>query len=593
MPLGVPGEIYVGGAGVARGYLGRPELTAERFVPDPFAREPGARLYRWATSRAGLPDGELEYLGRIDHQVKIRGFRIELGEIEAALASHPAVRESVVVATEAGPGGHRQLVAYVVAAPEPSGRNPELSWAELRSWLSDRVPDYLVPASFVSLDRLPLTPNGKVARAALPAAHPTRLDESGPVAPRNDTEQILAEVWAQVLGLDIVGITDNFFALGGDSILTIQVISRAGRRGVSLRPAHMFEHQTIAELTQVAVGDAGAAIEAEQGDVAGELPATPVQAWFHSLVLPHPAQWNLSVLLVVRQPQWLECLDRALTALVDHHDGLRLRMWVDDRGQWRGSVQPRSEHARVVVTELDLTATDGRQVGVRIDELAEQVQAGLDLARGPLLRAAVCRTPPGEPDRVLLVAHHLVVDAVSWQILIEDLVTACRQLTEGAAVQLPPKTADVTRWGWRLAEQAQSDQVADEARWWLTRCPAQVPALPVDSEAQGDQDVPNVEADVDVVMTTVDESITRQLLAGANQAYRTRTRSWCSPRWPRRWRGGRRRRGCSLMSRATAATRSTGWMSPVPWDGSPRSLRSGSTCPVWTRAAARLRSSGR
>ena len=244
VPVGVPGELYIGGDGLARGYLGRPGLTAERFVPDPFSAEPGARLY-WTGDRARyLSDGNLEFLGRVDHQVKIRGFRLELGEVEAALADHPAVRECVVLAREDAPG-HRRLVAYVVPVQPsvPSGR-------ELRSFLQGRLPDHMVPSAFVLLDALPLTLNGKLDRRMLPAPDQTRpdLDEAF-IGPRTPVEETIAGIWGEVLKVERVGVHDNFFELGGHSLLATQVIARVRAAfEVELALRALFEAPTVAGL---------------------------------------------------------------------------------------------------------------------------------------------------------------------------------------------------------------------------------------------------------------------------------------------------------------------------------------------------------
>jgi aryl carrier-like protein len=247
----VPGELHVGGAGLARGYLGRPALTAQRFVPDPFSAVPGARLYRSGDLARRRSDGDVEYLGRIDQQVKVRGFRIEPGEIEAVLAAHPAVRESVVLVAE-DEAGDRQLVAFVAAR---AGHAPE--WAELRAFLRASLPDPLVPAACVVLDALPLTANGKVDRRALLALdRGGRVDAGGFVAPRTPTEEALAGVWRDVLGIDRVGVHESFFALGGDSIRAIRVLAGARERGVPLTLAQLFAHQTVAELA-AALGGAG------------------------------------------------------------------------------------------------------------------------------------------------------------------------------------------------------------------------------------------------------------------------------------------------------------------------------------------------
>ena len=243
VPIGVAGELCVGGAGVARGYLNRPELTAERFVPDPFGGASGVRLYKAGDLARRLPDGTLEYLGRIDHQVKIRGFRIELGEIEAALGRHPEVREVVVLAREDVPGDKR-LVAYLVARDKLSP-----SIAELRGFLQQSLPDYMIPAAFVPVEAMPLTSNGKLDRRALPAPGGARPElGTGYVAPRTPVEEVLSGIWAKVLGLEQVGIFDNFFTLGGDSILAIQVTSKAQQAGFGLSVRQIFQHQTIATL---------------------------------------------------------------------------------------------------------------------------------------------------------------------------------------------------------------------------------------------------------------------------------------------------------------------------------------------------------
>jgi len=244
-PLGVPGELWIGGEGLARGYLGRPDLTAERFIPDPFSGEPGARVYRTGDLVRRRGSGALEFLGRIDHQVKIRGFRIELGEIEAILSAQPEVRDCAVVVREDVPGAKR-LVAYVASHLTAPEVDPEL----LRSALRERLPDYMVPQLFIPLLALPLTPNGKVDRRALlagPAPEAERSSE-GYVAPRNPAEEILAAVWAGLLQIDRVGVHDNFFSLGGDSVMVIQAAARGRRLGLPFQPRQLFQNQTVAML---------------------------------------------------------------------------------------------------------------------------------------------------------------------------------------------------------------------------------------------------------------------------------------------------------------------------------------------------------
>jgi amino acid adenylation domain-containing protein len=259
LPIGVPGELYIGGLPVARGYLGRPELTAERFVPDPLPREAGgARLYRTGDLARHLPGGAIDFLGRLDHQVKFRGLRIELGEIEAALAQHPAVREAVVVAHHDRPGEPR-LAAYFVPGGEAV---PTV--IELRDHLKKKLPEYMVPALFIALAALPLSPSGKVDRRSLPAPEHGRPEIGTEfAAPRTSTEERLATLWREVLGIERVGVHDNFFALGGDSILSIRIVARGRDDGLALRPRHLFLHQTVAELA-AALEEEGAAVVAAE-----------------------------------------------------------------------------------------------------------------------------------------------------------------------------------------------------------------------------------------------------------------------------------------------------------------------------------------
>jgi non-ribosomal peptide synthetase component F len=302
VPLGVAGELLVGGAGLSRGYLRRPGLTASRFCPDPWSGQPGARLYRSGDLVRRLADGELQYLGRIDQQVKVRGFRIELGEIEAALRRHPAVREAVVVARPGDVGD--RLVAYVVTGGD---RAPV---EELRDHLRQTLPDYMVPAVFVALDALPASPSGKLDRRALPEPEAVRPELShARVAPRNRVEARLAEIWSEVLGVAEVGVTDNFFALGGDSILSLQVVARAHRLGYRLNARQAFELQTIAELAAAATEAGGpepGAGMAEGGDAGAEgaYRLTPLQQGllFHSVYEPDLDEYLVQVLCQLAGP---------------------------------------------------------------------------------------------------------------------------------------------------------------------------------------------------------------------------------------------------------------------------------------------------
>ncbi|MGK3998774.1 amino acid adenylation domain-containing protein [Sorangium sp. So ce1024] len=501
-PVGVVGELYLGGQGLARGYWARPALTADRFVPDPFSATPGARLYRTGDRARWRTDGQLEFAGRVDHQIKLRGFRIELGEIEARLAEHDAVREVVVLAREDQPGAKR-LVAYVVTSePAPAAD-------ALRAFLQARLPDYMVPSAFVFLPELPRTANGKVNRGALPP--PARSPEAAPAPPREAVEAQLAEIWAAVLGHDQVGIHDNFFEVGGDSILSLQVVARAREAGVQITPRQIFQHQTIAELAVVA-GRAAAA--AEQGSVTGEAPLTPIQRWFFAQPLPNPHHWNQALLLALPEPLDWGAVEAAAQALLRHHDALRLRFLPDGAG-WRQVHAP--EELSPVAQREDLSAVAEADLPKAIEERAARWQASLSLTEGPLLRVIGLDPGPRLPGRLLLIAHHLVVDGVSWRILLEDLQTACEQARRGEPIRLPAKTTAFKRWAERLEAAAGDAALQKEAAFWLD--------LPWDRAASPRPDDPSgerTEAAMAELTAGLDEAQTRALLEEVPEAYRTR-----------------------------------------------------------------------
>nr|QEO74169.1 condensation domain-containing protein [uncultured bacterium] len=488
LPIGVPGELYVGGAGVARGYVNRPGLTAERFVPDPFSGAPGARLYRTGDRARWLHDGSIEFLGRVDHQVKIRGFRIEPGEIEACLVAHETIRDAVVVARS--DGGDKRLVAYVVGEDVPTT-------TDLRAHVSRALPDHMVPAHFVVLDELPLTPNGKLDRAALPAPEGRPDLEAAFTPARTPAEETLAGIWCEVLGLEQVGIHDNFFELGGDSILSIQIVARANAAGLGLTPRLLFQHQTVAGLA--AVAGTRAEIAAEQGPVVGEVPLTPIQRWFFELDLPQRHHFNQSMLLAADGTS-PELVREALVALVDHHDALRLRFVRTDDG-WTAYDEPAEDAGFFSVPEGALEAT------------CAALQASLDLEDGPLLRAAWFDHGGGHA-RLFLCIHHLAVDGVSWRILLEDLDSAYAQLSRGDTIAFPPKTTSFKQWAERLAAYASSDDALAELDYWSDR--GDPFELPVDFDVG-----PNDVSSEDSVTVSLTEADTSALLNDVPPVYRT------------------------------------------------------------------------
>jgi amino acid adenylation domain-containing protein/non-ribosomal peptide synthase protein (TIGR01720 family) len=510
VPIGIPGEIYVGGAGVARGYLNQPELTADRFIPNPFNDSLKARLYKSGDLARYLPNGDIEYLGRIDHQVKVRGFRIELGEIEAALGQHPDVAQAVVVVREDVPGDKR-LVAYIIANSAAPNKHSILIH-ELRCFLKEKLPEYMVPAVFVMLESLPLTNNGKIDRKALPAPDRDRPElEEAFAAPSTAIEKILAEIWAQVLGLEQVGIDDNFFELGGDSILSIQVISQANQAGLRLTPKQLFQHQTIAQLA--AVADTTETKQSEQGLIIGEVPLTPIQHWFFEQNLSDPHHWNQAVLLELQQPLEPALIESVLQELLKHHDALRLRFAGGESG-WQQDLANPDEVAPF--TCIDLSSLPPEEREAAFQTAATQLQVSLNLSEGPLLRAALFDLGQHQPNRLLLVIHHLAVDGVSWRILIEDFQTAYGQISCGKTVTLPPKTTSFKQWAERLQEWARSPELQGEFDYWFALSHKPTSRLPVDFP-----NAANLVASEKTVSVALSVEETKLLLQEVPAAYRT------------------------------------------------------------------------
>ncbi|HZM00201.1 MAG TPA: amino acid adenylation domain-containing protein, partial [Planctomycetota bacterium] len=510
VPVGAAGEILIAGGGVSRGYRNRPQLTAERFIAHPFRRGAEGRAYRTGDLGRFARDGSLQFLGRADDQVKVRGFRVELGEVKAALERHPGVASAAVV-VRPDPLGVQRIAAYVVPRAGAA-----LDTAELRASLKSRLPDYMVPASCALLAALPLTKNGKLDRRALPAPDFDRdVLREAYVAPRTPAEETLARIWCEVLRLPRVGVHDNFFELGGESILSIQIISRANQAGLRLKPKDVFERATIAELAAVAGRAAQEA--AEQGRVTGELPLTPIQRRFFEQELAQPGHYNHALLLLVRRPVEVAALRGALAALELHHDALRLRFTRGPGGgEWTQRLAEPGGGPPFEVVELAGLAPDER--GRAIEASAQQTQASLDLGRGPLWRAVLFRAGGGEPDRLLLVVHHLAVDGVSWRLLLEDLALACEQLGSGRPVALPPKTSSYKAWAEALAAKARTEATLAGAAAWVADLRRGAPRLPVDRAAGAAR---NVAATAETLEVGLDEAQTAALLREVPRAWST------------------------------------------------------------------------
>ena len=508
VPVGVPGEIYVGGAGVARGYLNRPELTAERFIVDPFDCSGKARLYRSGDLARRLANGDIEFLGRIDQQVKIRGFRIELGEIEAAIANSARVADVAVIAREDAPGDKR-LVAYLVA----NGNSAELV-EELRQALSSQLPDYMVPAYFIMLDALPLNANGKLDRKALPAPGDDNTLGAGwealRVAPRTEAERIIAGIWSDVLGLERIGVTDNFFELGGDSILIIQVISRCRRAGLDLSAKDFWEAPTIEKLASVVPTKSQ---PSDTEPMSGLVQLTPIQHWFFEQELERRHHWNQAFLFEVSHDIDLAILEQSLRLVATHHDSLSLRFRKTTAG-WIQELAASVSPITIVQYDLSLEPLDRRAAAV--ETYCSIHQSNLDLENGPLLSAAHFAFGSHERGRLLLVVHHLAIDGVSWRILIEDLEVAYSSLLGKQTPALPAKTTSYRSWAARLVEHARTTAVKASFDAWAALIGA--PATPLPTQVT---ESANLNGAAAVLTVSLTERETKALLQQAPAAYRT------------------------------------------------------------------------
>jgi len=501
VPQGATGELYVGGAGLAQGYHQRPGMTAERFVADPFATD-GGRLYRTGDLVRQRADGLVEYLGRIDHQVKIRGFRIELGEIETRLLEHDTVREAVVLALDTPAG--KQLVGYLVTdTAAQDAEHQAILRDALKQHLKAQLPDYMVPTHLILLTSMPLTANGKLDRRALPLPDP-ELSRQHYVAPSNALEQTLASIWCEVLNVGQIGLNDNFFELGGDSILSIQVVSRARQQGIHFTPRDLFQHQTVQTLA--AIASHSPQVSAEQGLLTGDSALTPIQHWFFDQPIANRHHWNQALLLEPASALEPQALEQALRAVFQHHDALR-QGFAEVAGHWRAEYRPLSDAALL------------QQLNVNNVETCEsrfaEAQRSLDLSGGPLLRAVLAQLPDGR-QRLLIVIHHLVVDGVSWRVLMDDLQTLYRQISAGQAPELPAKTSSSRDWAARLQAYAGSESLREELGWWQAQLSGPQVTLPC---AQPDGGM--AERHAETVSVRLDAERTRQLLQQAPSAYRT------------------------------------------------------------------------
>ncbi|MFB6819950.1 condensation domain-containing protein, partial [Streptomyces sp. NPDC056347] len=454
-------------------------------------------------------DGTLEYAGRGDDQVKVRGFRIELGEIESVLCAHGSVTRAVVVAREDRPGIKR-LAAYLVT-DSPAA---DVDMGAVREHVAAALPEYMVPSAFVVLEELPLNANGKLDRKALPAPEFT-ADHDARVAPRTDTERVLASVWGEVLGLQDVGVHDNFFDLGGDSIISLQVVSRARSAGLTLSSRDVFQHPTIAALAAVVpapVTDGMVTTTAEQGPLTGAVPTLPAREWFFETHPVAPEHFNMSLALELDPATDETVLRTALEAVLAQHDALRTVFAGPASARFADLAAVTAEH---VLTAHDLPEDDAA-AEQRWQELTAAAQADLDLDGGPLVRVLFGRRGAGRAPWLLLTAHHLVVDGVSLRILLEDLTAAYEQAAAGRTPDLGPKSASVRQWAQELTAHTADGGFDDQAAYWSSVTEQADPELPVDLPGGA-----NTVASARTVSVALSVADTEALLQRVPGVYRT------------------------------------------------------------------------
>lgn len=498
-PIGVPGELCISGAGLARGYWRRPELTADKFVENPFA--PGTKMYKTGDMARWLPDGNIEYLGRADDQVKIRGYRVELLEVIGHLVKYPSVKEATVTAHK-DKTGQEYLCAYFTATGN-------WSVTKLRQHLIKELPEYMIPSYFIELERIPLTPNGKIDKKALPKPIHSIQANTESASPTNEVEEKLVQIWEEVLGLESIGIHDDFFELGGDSIKAIQIISRLHQLDLKLKINDLFDNPTIAELApHIELTESAD----EQDHVEGEALLTPIQHWLFEQNFANLHHWNQSMMLFRADGFDFDLVKQAFSKLVEHHDALRMT-FDQDGGEWVQRIRGLKEGE--FFTSYEFEFPHESDPGPKIRKVADELQRNNDLSQGKLIQIGLFKTNQG--DHLLIVIHHLLIDGVSWRILLEDFATVYQQASANQELVLPKKTTSYQRWGKRLAEYANTPDALAEIPFWKQVDESMVPSLPKDFALPKQRTL----IDHKAVTVHLTEEETKKLLTEVHRAYHT------------------------------------------------------------------------
>ncbi|TFV07231.1 amino acid adenylation domain-containing protein, partial [Bacillus stratosphericus] len=496
-PIGLVGELCLSGQGLARGYLKSPDLTSEKFVENPFIS--GQRMYRTGDLVRRLSDGNIEYVGRIDHQVKIRGYRIEIGEVETALLDEEVIKEAIVTKYE-DVHGNKSLCAYIVG-------NRNFSLSQLKEKLLEKLPSYMIPSYFVQLEQLPITPNGKVDRKALPSPNEDLHVKSIYMAPRTEIEQALVKAWKDILGIQSLGVLDNFYELGGDSIKSIQVSSILFQLGYKVEMTHLLKYPTIAELSQHVYPITNTI---EQGEIKGNASLTPIQSWFFKKNFVDN-YFNQAMMLYSFERFDALLLEKLMKKIITHHDALR-SVFIRQNNQYEVRIRGNEEGPLFSLELFDLKNVE--DVESIIEDKANLIQSSIEIAKGPLVKLGLFQCADG--DHLLIVIHHLVVDMVSWRILFEDLATGYKQLKNGKPIHLPPKTDSYKQWSTLLFDYAQGSEIEKERTYWNQIEQVQHLPLPRDHENM----IPTNENN-HIITVKWNEQETEQLLKKTNKSYNT------------------------------------------------------------------------
>ena len=503
VPFGTSGEIYIGGNGLSKGYLNRPELTSKVFIENPF--NPDKKLYKTGDLGKYRDDGAIEFLGRIDQQIKIRGYRVELDAIENTINNSALVKISVVVVKQ-DEGKPKRLIAYII-------QNGSFDESKLKRELKATLPDYMVPSSFVLIDDIPLLPNGKVDQKALSnieiVLKPKETKETE--KPKNDIEQTLLDIWEDILNIKPLSITDNFFEIGGDSILSIQIIAKARKAGLSIAPNQLFEHQTISELAMFVDYQKESNITIES-TVTGNVPLTPIQKWFFETHKTAPEYWNQNFQIKDLPKHVNKAIIQKLTnQLIATHHALRLSFLLKG-DQWHAIVLKTEEIDAFI--SIDISNEDTSNYNLKIEANLKQIQDSMTLEKGHLFKCIYFETGNHSTNTIVLLAHHLVIDFVSWQIILNTYTAAIHNniLPEPVAA-----TASIKTWGNHLIELSQSKTIASEVEFWKQQTVPQA-TLPKDF----DGDFPLLEKDISAIHFEVDQTVTHNLVTEANAAYNTK-----------------------------------------------------------------------